>query len=162
MTVGVREGMEEELRGESRLPGLYIPAPKPTQFEGGATRSPTDDRYDFEGFLSPLVLDRYAEYMHKHRLQADGTLRDSDNWQKGIPRWRYMKGAWRHFMDWWRGHRSLDNLAQFYNLSDDFLEEAICAVLFNAMGYLHELRKHRLGLAIRKNETVEFNPVPHD
>lgn len=69
--------------------------------------------------------------MHKHRLQSNGDLRPSDNWQKGIPRDEYMKSAFRHFMDWWTAHRDED-------LPIEFLEEAICALLFNAMGYLRE------------------------
>jgi hypothetical protein len=103
------------------------------QFETGATRDSDADKMDFEGFLSPLVLERYARYMHKHRTQADGQVRDSDNWQKGIPREAYIKSAWRHFMDWWFEHRGLH--------SREGLEDALCALLFNAQGYLHEVLK---------------------
>ena len=105
-------------------------------FVTGATRDTVDGKYDYEGFLAPRVLARYAEYMHKHRVQPDGTLRTSDNWQKGIPRAEYMKSGWRHFMDWWIGHRRL-------GVSDAVLEEALCALLFNVMGYLHELLLRR-------------------
>ena len=63
-------------------------------FDSGATRSDEPDRLDYEGFLSPLVLERYAQYMHEHRKRADGTLRSSDNWQRGIPRDEYMKSGW--------------------------------------------------------------------
>ena len=66
-------------------------------FDTGATRDTDDGKLDYEGFISPLVLERFARYMHTHRLQPDGTLRDSDNWQKGIPRDQYIKSAWRHF-----------------------------------------------------------------
>ena len=69
------------------------------KFNTGATRDVDNDKLDFEGFLSPTVLIRYAEYMHTHRKQSDGALRDSDNWQKGIPKEVYMKSMWRHFMD---------------------------------------------------------------
>jgi hypothetical protein len=100
-------------------------------FETGATRDTDDGKLDYEGFLSPIVVERYARYMHTHRVQADGSLRSSDNWQKGIPREAYMKSAWRHFVDWWREHRGYP--------SREGLEDAICALLFNAMGYLHEL-----------------------
>jgi hypothetical protein len=102
------------------------------EFETGATRDSEEDKLDYEGFLSPQVLERYAQYMHKHRAQADGTLRSSDNWQKGIPLDAYMKSQWRHHMEWWTLHRS-----EFQSLDD--LEEAVCAVIFNAMGYLHEI-----------------------
>ena len=109
------------------------------EFETGATRDSDDGKYDYEGFLSPLVLARYAEYMHKNRVQADGSLRSSDNWQKGIPLTAYMKSGWRHFMDWWRLHRAV---ARGGAVLEDDLQEAICGVLFNAMGYLHELLSH--------------------
>lgn len=96
-------------------------------FETGATRDLDDNKYDFEGFLSPLVLERYAQYMHQHRKQADGQLRASDNWQKGIPKDAYMKSGWRHFFAWWAGHRK-----------GQIIEDDLCALLFNIMGYLHE------------------------
>jgi hypothetical protein len=103
-------------------------------FETGATRDTDENKLDYDGFLSPRVLKRYAEYMHRHRRQPDGKLRDSDNWQKGIPLDAYRKSAWRHFMDVWTLARSELTVAGRLDL-----EEAICALLFNLMGYLHEL-----------------------
>jgi hypothetical protein len=107
-------------------------------FEGGATRDEDKDKLDFEGVLSPLAIRRYAEYMHKHRVQADGKLRDSDNWQRGtgIPLSAYMKSKFRHFMDTWTLWRAPKH---------DFvaMEESLCAELFNTMGLLHELIKER-------------------
>ena len=55
------------------------------KFETGATRDDDQDKIDYEGFESPEVLHRYGQYMHKHRKQADGKTRDSDNWQNGMP-----------------------------------------------------------------------------
>ena len=101
------------------------------EFTTGATRNNDEGKFDYEGFLSPAVIDRFAEYMHKHRVQADGKLRDSDNWQKGMPRDAYMKSGYRHFMDWWKEHRGIE--------SREGLEEALCALLFNVQGYLHEV-----------------------
>jgi len=110
-------------------------------FTSGATRHIDTDKLDYEGFLSPLAVERYAQYLHKHRFQADGNVRDSDNWQKGIPLTVYMKSLWRHFMDVWKLHRTLAPLTP---QGEDDLEEALCAVMFNSQGYLHELikRKH--------------------
>lgn len=105
-------------------------------FDTGATRDSDDRKLDYEGFLSPLVLKRFAEYMHVHRVQSDGELRDSDNWQKGMPRDAYMKSMWRHFMDVWALHRSRADVAENCDI-----EEALCAVLFNVQGYLHEVLK---------------------
>ncbi len=99
-------------------------------FDSGATRDLDASKLDFEGFLSPLVLKRFAEYMHANRGLADGAFRDSDNWQRGIPPAVYMKSGFRHFFDWWSEHRGIE--------TPEGLERAICALLFNAMGYLHE------------------------
>lgn len=104
------------------------------EFETGATRDSEDGKLDYEGFLSPSVLQRYAEYMHQNRIQADGNLRASDNWQKGIPRDAYMKSMWRHFMDVWDLHRNGVECPP----DQDELQTALCALLFNVMGYLHE------------------------
>ena len=98
------------------------------QFDTGAYRDTEEGKLDFEGFLSPSVLKRYAEYMHKNRTQSNGELRDSDNWQKGIPESVYMKSMWRHFFSVWEGHRS----------NADCIQEDLCALLFNVMGMLHE------------------------
>jgi hypothetical protein len=119
-------------RGISR--DAYPPSIR--QFETGATRDVDTNKYDYEGFLSPLVLERYGQFMHKNRLQKDGKLRDSDNWQKGIPQSAYMKSGWRHFMEWWRLHRGPDK--QHGDLYGDRIEDALCALMFNVMGYLHE------------------------
>ncbi len=107
------------------------------KFTTGATRDDDKNKLDFEGFLSPLVIERFGEYMNKHRKQSDGKLRDSDNWQKGIPQDAYMKSGFRHFIDWWKEHRGL--------LTKDGIEEALCALLFNVMGYLHEILKRKKG-----------------
>lgn len=108
-------------------------------FDTGATRDGDTNKFDYEGFLSPLVLERFAKYMHKHRYVDEGLMRDSDNWQKGIPKDAYMKSAFRHFFDWWKEHRDIET-----NVG---LEEAICALIFNAQGYLHETIKENRMLA---------------
>lgn len=75
------------------------------QFETGATRDDADGKYDFEGYLSPLVLNEFAAYMEQHGHLADGSTRASDNWQKGIPKDELMKSLLRHIMDIWLLHR---------------------------------------------------------
>ena len=108
------------------------------QFDTGATRDTDEGKFDFEGFLSPAVLYRFAEYMHKNRIQSDGTMRASDNWQRGIPRDQYMKSMFRHFMEVWTRHR-----AEPIVLLEDEMEDALCALLFNVMGYLFEMKDGR-------------------
>ena len=111
-------------------------------FESGATRSADANRHDPEGFLSPLVIERFCEYMNKHRQQPDGSIRASDNWQKGIPMPTYFKGMWRHFLHAWTRHRG-------YVVRDPGaaanLEEDLCAIMFNAQGALFELLKAKEG-----------------
>lgn len=112
-------------------------------FDTGATRDTAEGKLDYEGFLSPSVLRRYAQYMNDNRVQSDGSVRDSDNWQKGIPLESYMKSLWRHIMDAWTMHREwhvvLGRLA--IGRAPALLETALCAIIFNASGYLHEILK---------------------
>lgn len=110
------------------------------QFSSGATRNLDNNKYDYEGFLSPLVIEAFGKYMHSHRLQKDGKMRDSDNWQLGIGFDVYMKSGWRHFFDWWKLHRGLDAASPEDGHKIDKVE-ALCALMFNVQGYMHELLK---------------------
>ncbi|KKL86813.1 hypothetical protein LCGC14_1940950 [marine sediment metagenome] len=113
------------------------PSATARQFPTGATRDTDSGKFQYTGFLSPLVLRRYAEFMHKHRKQRDGQLRAADNWQRGIPHEVYMDSGWRHFMDWWGWQR------KWWNPKEG-IEEALCALLFNVSGALHEILKAKL------------------
>jgi hypothetical protein len=99
-------------------------------FETGATRDTDVSKADYEGYLSPLVIEAFGRYMFRHQTLADGSTRASDNWQKGMSLAVYMKSGWRHFFDWWRAHRGL--------ASKEIIEDSLCALMFNVMGYLHE------------------------
>lgn len=103
-------------------------------FSTGATRGDDSGKLDFEGFLSPVVLERFAEYMHEMRLKdipAGKAIRESDNWQKGMPFVTYMKSMLRHVFHVWRLHRAGAR-------DGKELQDALCAVFFNVQGYLHE------------------------
>ena len=110
------------------------------QFSSGATRNNEEGKHDYEGFLSPLVIERFGDYMTSHRKQADGKLRDSDNWQKGFGDKHLdvcIKSLWRHFLDmllWHRGYKK--------KCRED-IENTCCAVLFNVMAYLHWILKDK-------------------
>lgn len=129
--------LETHVAREVGLPVLTYPHLSPAgsvrSFGTGATRDTDEGKYDYEGFFSPLVLRERAAYMHRHRLQTDGSMRDSDNWQRGIPFTAYAKSGWRHFHDFWLAHRG-------YPGGPD-IKESLCALMFNAEGYLHELIK---------------------
>jgi len=110
------------------------------KFDSGATRNLDNNKLDYEGFLNPLVLEEFAKYMNLHRKQKDGTIRDSDNWQKGIPKEVYMKSMWRHFLDFWKMHRRYKAINPDNNLPFT-KKELLSALMFNIQGYLYELIK---------------------
>lgn len=112
------------------------------KFNTGATRDTNVNKLNYEGFFSPLVLRRYAEYLHKHRVQSDGNLRDADNWQKGIPIKTYMEGKLRHTVATWLIYDGFEAVDEKGNEID--LEESLCAEIFNTMGYLFEILKGKL------------------
>lgn len=111
-------------------------AAKIRTFDTGATRDTDKDKLDYEGFLSPLVLERYARYLHKHRTQSDGQLRDSDNWQKMFGEKHFdvcIKSTLRHVIDVWKQHRGYKG--------EQSIEDSICAILFNMQAYLFKILK---------------------
>ncbi len=107
------------------------------EFDTGAARDGDEDKLDYEACLSPLVLRRYAEFVRANRKQADGTMRPDDGWQKGVPLSYYMKSMWRHLMALWTIHRTVGPFDQ------EGLDEALCAIIFNSSGYLHEILKRQ-------------------
>jgi len=118
------------------------------EFETGAIRDDNKDKLDFDGFFSPLVLKRFAIYMNKHRTMKDGSIRDSDNWQKGFGDLEEhsatcMKSMFRHFMDVWGIHRGDESI-------EVDLDEALCGVMFNTMAWLFELLKNRQDLKFKE------------
>jgi|SRR5579859_778641 len=107
-------------------------------FETGATRNDNSEKFDYEAFLNPDVLHEFGKFMHHHRRQKDGSVRDGDNWQKGIPFKAYIKSLVRHSIDLWRMHRGYTVINPDTG-EPHTREELCCAVMFNAMGYLKEL-----------------------
>ena len=104
------------------------------KFTTGATRSNEPDRLDYEGFLSPLALEQFARYMHQHRKQADGTMRDSDNWQNLFGEKHLdvcMKSLCRHVVDARLAHRGYK--------SEQPIIDSLNAIIFNAKAYLLKL-----------------------
>jgi hypothetical protein len=133
----------EDYYGLHDVPAIEQGA-KIRSFSTGATRNADTNKPDFDGFLSPLALEAFGAYMHEHRFQADGTLRDSDNWQKGIPVPAYRKSLFRHLFQAWRIGRGWPTPDYDDPEKPVTIEEALCGVLFNAMGWLHEIKKAEL------------------
>lgn len=118
-------------------------------FGSGATRSSDAGKIDYDGFLSPLALEAYGAYMLKHQVQADGSVRESDNWQKGMPlvgKGSYAKAGLRHALELWgltRGHVSARLRSEMPNASlREMVLETACACFFNVQGFLHECVKN--------------------
>ncbi len=104
------------------------------KFKSGASRNSEKGKLDFEGFFSPIVLESRAKYMDKHRHLEDGTLRNSDDWQQGMPLPVYMKSMWRHFFAVWKMHRGYSHA--------ETIEDSLIGLMFNAEGYLSEILKN--------------------
>lgn len=113
-------------------------------FQSGATRTADTEKFDYEGFLSPLVIEAFAEYMHTNRGLPNGGMRASDNWQLGIPFHKYMKSLFRHFMQLWFLHRGWKVKPEMKTDGTTYvptIKLAALGILFNTMGYLHEYLK---------------------
>ena len=130
------DGFNDTIGGLSGESGIMA------QFETGATRNVSDHKPDYEGFLSPLVIERFGEYMNQHRETADGKRRASDNWQLGISKEAYMKSLWRHFLSVWKRHRGYPVTPEGPREPQN-IEEDLCALIFNTQGMLHEIIKER-------------------
>lgn len=107
-------------------------------FETGAYRDTEEGKNDYAGFLSPLVIRAFGDYMRKHQLQSNGEMRRSDNWKSMFGEHHNnvcLSSAWRHFLDLWmenEGFRSRDGL-----------DEAIGGLLFNVMSYWYKILVER-------------------
>ncbi len=124
----------------SRATGRGYREAQMRSFSGGATRSSQEGKPEFAGFLSPIVLRRFGEYMVKHQKQEDGTLRASDNWKSGFPRRVYIESLFRHFVDVWEEvTQDLIKANEGGTCDRAKLEEALCAMFFNVQGLLREV-----------------------
>jgi len=108
------------------------------QFETGATRDTNIGKPSYVKGLSPIVLQRYVKYLGEHRIQPDGNLRDFDNWKLGIDEDTYLDGLGRHFLAAWLLH---DGFSASDNHGPVTLEDSLCAIIFGASGWLHEILK---------------------
>ena len=136
-------GLTGEAEIRQRWLAVYGASPEPTldpptmrTFPSGATRSAEADKFDYSGFLSPHALKRFAAFMQRNRVQADGKLRASDNWKRGMDLTSYKISGIRHTIEgFW--------LAYDEGRWDD-CDEAACAIIFNFMGWLHEREKGKV------------------
>lgn len=85
---------------------------------------------------------RFAQYMNRHRVQPDGSIRGSDNWQCGIPQEEYMKSLLRHVMDVWLIMDGFETFDPETGEKVD-IQDALCGVRFNTNGLLFEKLKEK-------------------
>lgn len=103
--------------------------PQIRTFDSGATRDALTGKLAVHRFMSPKVVKRYCEYLESHRVQTNGEVRDPDNWKKGMPKEVYAESLFRHVMiDAWEQFESTGTIT----------EDTLCAILFNASGFLFE------------------------
>ena len=114
--------------------------PDTRKFDTGATRDTTEGKLDYRKALSPIVLQRYVQYLDAHRKQPDGSMRDFDDWKQGIPIEAYFEGLGRHEMAVWLLH---DGFPAEDNHGPVTLEATLCAIIFNSSGWLHEILKEK-------------------
>lgn len=110
------------------------------QFDTGATRDSDEGKNDYEGYLSPLFLEAFGDYMTEHRVQSDGSVRAADNWQRGIPIQAYRESLIRHTFTAWRIWRGWPVKKEKIGgvLREPTLIEALCGIFFNVQGMAHE------------------------
>jgi|SRR5690606_29218138 len=108
--------------------------------ESGAIRNSDVGKINYQGALSPLILEAYGKYIEKHSLLPDGTRRNNKNWQKlfGTPeehRQVCIESAWRHFIDLLMEHDGYE--------SRDGIDEALGGLMFNIQAYWFSILKER-------------------
>lgn len=109
-------------------------------FSSGSTRDTNIGKLSYVKALSPIVLQRYVSYLDKHRVQSDGNLRAFDNWKQGIDEGTYLDSLGRHFVVAWLLY---DGFPASDNHGPVTLEDALCGIIFNASGWLHEILKDK-------------------
>jgi hypothetical protein len=102
-------------------------------FDSGATRDDNTHKLNYVRGLSTQVQQRYLEYLGSHRLQKDGSVRDWDNWKKGMDPEAYRESLSRHTNDAVQASMGLPVP------ESATLQDLLCAIIFNASGWLFEL-----------------------
>lgn len=106
----------------------------------GANRNSAEGKVNYQGALSPLVIEAYGKYIQKHAILPDGTVRDNKNWQKLFGthkehRQICIESAWRHFLDLLKEHDGYD--------SRDGIDEALGGLMFNIQAYWFSILKEK-------------------
>lgn len=122
-------------------------APAVRQFTTGANRDRVEGKLALTSFEHPLVTEAFGEYMNFNRTLGDGSMREPDNWQKGIPIAVYRDSLRRHAHDvekWLAREFEADKGIIIPPSAYRFKENIvwmICGSMFNLQGLLLELIK---------------------
>lgn len=104
------------------------------QFATGAIRDNSTDKPEYFGYTSWRTMKQFGAYMLRHQKQANGQMRDADNWKKGIPLEVYQQSLTRHFVDW------AAELEEAKSSPETAMDLAL-AMKFNLDGWIHEMDK---------------------
>lgn len=107
-------------------------------FPSGAKRDVEAGKLRFHAVLSPYALEAWADYCRRHNNQVH---RVEENWKKGMPLESFFSSLFRHFHHIWKLHDMTCGAEQLSAKTKAAMIDALCGVLFNAHGYLHELTK---------------------
>jgi hypothetical protein len=117
-------------------------------FGTGAIRGENKDKPDYSGFISPAFLKAFGQYMLKHQICEDGSLRSSDNWKNGIPIPSYKESLIRHVIDFWDA----------YDRGDlEECDDLALAITFNIQGYVHEREKAKRKGGVQPREGASYS-----
>jgi hypothetical protein len=120
-------------------------------FNTGATRDNDEQKLNYTGSLSPLVLKRFVKFMRDHNIKGGELQRDESNWKKGIPQQSYMDSKIRHIIDTWLLHEGYLTEAEI-----DDIEETLCAEIFNSMGMLREILVKKIRDKSKESTSVSY------
>lgn len=109
-------------------------------FATGATRDSAAGKHDYTGFLDPRILQRYAAFMERHRQMKDGSVREPDNWKRGMPPEETVKSLIRHAFDVWMIHEYGKSVRP-EDGTEVTLDDALGGMVFNAFSYWREKTK---------------------
>lgn len=107
-------------------------------FSTGATRDTDASKPNYIKALSPIVLQGYVEYLGKHRILPDGSMRDWDNWKSGLPKEVCLESLGRHEIATWL---LMQGFPAFDNHGSVTLEDSLYGIIFNASCILHDILK---------------------
>jgi hypothetical protein len=123
-------------------------------FESGATRNSDEGKPQYARIGDPSIDKAYAAYMNSQRVQADGKLRDPDNWKKGIDMSSYLDSQRRHWHDVWFHMTGRGDEAE-----EKDLVTALCALKFNVDGMLYEVLKARRFEEAKAQNTADIQEL---